>query len=316
MMAGIDRRTAVAAFVFALLALVPVYAGLFKEPFYVTLFARVMVFAIAAVSLDLILGYGGMVSFGHAAYLGVGAYAVGILAHHGVVNGPLQWGIAVAASAATALAIGAISLRTSGMYFIMITLAFAQMLYFLAISLKAYGGDDGLPIAQRSDFGVVDLKNDVTLYYAIWFVLLVSLAAGRRLVGSRFGMVVRGSQANDRRMAAIGFPTYRYRLAAFVMSGTLCGLAGVLLATLTNFVSPSYMGWARSGELIVMVVLGGMGTLIGPVLGAAALLILEEVLASWTVHWMLILGPVLIAVVLTSRRGILRWLEGAGDGRR
>jgi branched-chain amino acid transport system permease protein len=295
---------------FILLGLVPVYSGLFDQPFYLTLFARVMIFALAAVSLDLVLGFGGLVSFGHAAYLGVGAYAVGILAFHGVESALIQWCVAILASAAVALFIGAISLRTSGMYFIMITLAFAQMLFYLAVSLKAYGGDDGLPIARRGALGPIDLKNDVQLYYLILFLLGLTLALAHRVVASRFGRVLEGAKWNERRTVALGIAPYRYRLVAFVLSGTVCGLAGALLATLTSFVSPSYMAWTRSGEIIVMVVLGGMATLTGPIVGAVVLLILEEVLATLTIHWMLILGPILVLVVLFARRGLWGWIAG------
>jgi branched-chain amino acid transport system permease protein len=306
----LDRPRLAILVVFALLAAVPVYSGLFDQPFYLTLFARVMIFALAAVSLDLVLGFGGMVSFGHAAYLGVGAYAVGILAYHGVDSAAVQWSVAILASAAVALFIGSVSLRTSGMYFIMITLAFAQMLFYLAVSLKAYGGDDGLPISRRGTLGPIDLRNDVQLYYLILFILALVLYLGHRVVGSRFGRALEGAKWNERRAVALGIAPYRYRLVAFVLSGTVCGLAGALLATLTTFVSPSYMAWTRSGEIIVMVVLGGMATLAGPIVGAAVLLVLEEVLATLTIHWMLILGPVLVLVALFARRGLWGWIAG------
>jgi len=306
----LDRRLVATLALFALFALVPVYAGLFQQPFYVSLFARIMIFALAALSLDLVLGFGGLVSFGHAAYLGLGAYAVGILSSHGVESTPLQILVALGVSAVAALLIGAISLRTSGIYFIMITLAFAQMLFYLAVSLKAYGGDDGLPIAGRGRLGPIDLASDVQLYYLILAVLAAALYGLHRLVRSRFGRALEGAKWSERRMQAIGIAPYRYRLVAFVLSGTLCGLAGALLALLTNFVSPSYMAWTRSGEIIVMVVLGGMSTLVGPVAGALALLVLEEILAGFTIHWMLILGPILIAVVLFARRGLWGWVVG------
>lgn len=306
----LDRRLVAILALFGLFALVPAYAAVFQQPFYVSLFARIMIFAIAALSLDLVLGFGGLVSFGHAAYLGLGAYAVGILASHGVDSAPLQFLVALGVSAVAALLIGAISLRTSGIYFIMITLAFAQMLFYLAVSLKAYGGDDGLPIAGRGRLGPIDLASDVQLYYLILAVLAAALYGLHRLVRSRFGRALEGAKWSERRMEAIGIAPYRYRLVAFVLSGTLCGLAGALLALLTSFVSPSYMAWTRSGEIIVMVVLGGMSTLFGPVAGALALLVLEEVLAGFTIHWMLILGPILIAVVLFARRGLWGWIAG------
>jgi branched-chain amino acid transport system permease protein len=268
---------------------------------------RVMIFAIAAVSLDLILGYGGMVSFGHAAYLGIGAYAVGIPAFYGIHNGYLQWAIAVLASAAAALVIGTVSLRTSGVYFIMITLAFAQMLYYLGNSVEEYGGDDGMRLAARSRFAsLVDLRDGITFYYVVLALLVASLAFGHRLIHSRFGMVIRGARSNEARMRAIGFSTFRYRLAAFVIAGAMCGLAGALLVNHTEYVTPEFMHWTRSGDIMFMVILGGMGTLGGPVLGAVVLRLLEDLLLpAWTEHWQAILGPFLVLVVLFAKRGLV-----------
>jgi branched-chain amino acid transport system permease protein len=299
------------------LALLPPVASMLGEGFYVDVFTRIMIFAIAALSLDLILGYGGMVSFGHAAYLGIGAYAVGVLAFYGVHNGFIQFGIAILASAVMALFIGFVSLRTSGIYFIMITLAFAQMIYFLSISLNTYGGDNGLNIDRPSDFvHGLDLSNANTLYYAVLVVLMSFLALGRRLVNSRFGMVIRGAKSNERRMAAIGFPTLRYKLTAFVISGAMCGVAGALLANQDLFVSPSIMQWTRSGEILMMVILGGMGTLVGPILGAIAFLALETGLSNLTGHWQAIMGPILVLVVLFARAGIFGLLSRPTERRR
>jgi branched-chain amino acid transport system permease protein len=206
------------------------------------------------------MGYGGMVSFGHAAYLGIGGYAVGILAKEGVGSGLVQWPVAIAVSALYALVVGALSLRTRGVYFIMITLAFAQMIYYVAIGLDRYGGDDGLTIYRRSQFGgVIDLNNKTLFYYLCFALLLASIYLVARIVNSRFGLVIQGARSNDRRMRAIGFPTFRYKLVCFVIAGALCGLAGALLANQTNFISPALMHWTRSGDLIVMAVLGGLG---------------------------------------------------------
>ncbi len=288
----------------ALLVLVPPIAAVLDEPFYPTLFARIMIFAIAAVSLDLILGYGGMVSFGHAAYLGIGGYAVAILSFYGIDHGFLQFAVAVVASASIALVIGAICLRTTGVYFIMITLAFTQMLFFFGISIEEYGGDDGLN-TNRSEFvDALDLGDDTVLYYFILVVMIFCVYVARRIVRSRFGMVVQGARSNEQRMQAIGFPTFRYKLTAFVIAGTMCGVAGALLANLTEFVTPEYMNWFRSGEIMVMVLMGGMGTLFGPLFGAAAFLLLEEVLSSLTENWMIIFGPLLVILVLFARNGI------------
>ena len=299
------RRVAIGAGVLAL-ALVPPLAAWLDASFYVVLFTRIVIFAIAAVSLDLILGYGGMVSFGHAAYLGIGSYAMGILSTYGITNGFVHFGVAIGAAAAIALIIGFVSLRTSGVHFIMITLAFSQMIYFLSESLNQFGGDNGLNIPDHSSFGgLIDLDNATTLYYLAFGCLLMCLWFGGRLVESRFGMVVRGAKSNDRRMAALGFSTFRYRLTAFVLAGAMGGLAGVLLANQTLFLSPSIMHWTRSGEIMMMVILGGMGTLCGPVAGAAVYLVLENVLSGLTSHWQAILGPVLVVIVLFRKGGIL-----------
>ena len=299
----------------AALALVPPVAVVLDAPFYVGLFARVMIFAIAALSLDFLLGYGGLVSFGHAAYLGIGGYAVGILSYHGVSNGFAHFAVALAAAAAAAAAIGFVSLRTSGVYFIMITLAFGQMVYFLGVSLHQYGGDDGLNIARHSEFGgPVDLADPTVFYYLVFGVLALLLLLGRRAVRSRFGTVLRGVRSNERRMIALGFPTFRYKLAAFVIAGAVCGLAGALFANLTLFVSPSIMHWTRSGEIMMMVILGGIGTLVGPVIGAGVYLLLEGILSRWTEHWQAVLGPLLIAVVLFSKSGLLGLLRAGRDG--
>ena len=301
----------------AALAAVPPVTTLLGAPFYVDLMARIMIFAIAAVSLNLILGFGGMVSFGHAAFLGLGAYAVGLLVANGVTNGYVHLAVVVAAAAPTAFVIGAVCLRTSGLYFIMITLAFAQLLYFMGVGLKQYGGDDGFAFRGRSAFGAwLPLDNDVTLYYLIWAVLALSLLLVQRIVASRFGMALRGVRANERRMRSLGLATYRYRLAAFVIAGVLCAVAGALLANLTQFVSPAYMHWTRSGELLIMVIMGGMGSVFGPVLGATAYLLLEEILSSLTEHWQAILGPILIVIVLAGRNiaGSLRPRADAPEG--
>lgn len=308
----ISRRTIVLAAGCLVLALVPPVAALTNQPFYLDLFRRMMIFAIAAVSLDLILGYGGMVSFGHAAYLGIGAYAVGIPAYHGIENGPLQWTLAVGVSAAVALVIGAISLRTSGVAFIMITLAFAQMLYYLGISLETYGGDNGMRLASRSRFGgPIDLRQPAVFYYVVLAILIALLALGRRLVDSRFGMVIRAAKSNEARARAIGFSPFRYKLTAFAIAGGVGGLAGALLANQTEYLTPDFMHWTRSGEIMFMVILGGMGTLFGPVVGAVALLLLEDVLSALTEHWQIILGPILVLVVLFAKRGLFGLLVGA-----
>jgi branched-chain amino acid transport system permease protein len=304
-------RTWVGIVLLGALALVPVYAHLFQQTFYITLFTRILIFAIAALGLNLILGYGAMVSFGHALYIGIGAYAVGILSFHGVTNGWLHLLAGLAAGTLVALVVGWVCLRTEGVAFIMITLAFAQMFYFLSVSLKLYGGDDGLTIAARSNFGWLDLSNNTIFYYTVFAVLLAIVFCIGRVVESRFGFVLRGCRSNERRMKALGFPTLRYRLVAYLISALICVIAGVMLANLTRFASPSYMQWQASGDLIVMIVLGGMGTLLGPVAGATGLLVLEEVLSEWTQHWMAILGPLIVLLVVFSSRGIYGLVDAA-----
>jgi branched-chain amino acid transport system permease protein len=297
------------------LVLLPVYAELTGSRFLLTLFTRIVILALAAVSLNLILGYGGMMSFGHAAYLGIGGYAVGMLAFEGITSGFVQWPVALLVSAFFAFVIGALSLRTRGVYFIMITLAFAQMAYYIVAGLARYGGDDGLTIEKRSQFiAPINLSNKVQFYYICLVLLCGAIYLVWRLVNSRFGMALQGARSNDTRMRAIGFPTYRYKLIGFVIAGTLCGLAGALLANHTDFVSPAMMYWTRSGDLIIMVVLGGMGSTFGPLFGAVALLVLEEVLSGITEYWQIILGPLLLLVVLFARGGIDGLLGKAHHG--
>lgn len=298
------------------LASVPVVSALLNQPFYMTFFLRIMIYALAALSLNIILGYGGLVAFGHALYIGIGAYSVGILVSVGVTNGWIHLSTAVILSLAVALLTGAISLRVTGIHFIMITLAFAQMFFFLAISLKQFGGDEGMTIPVLSNFGLVDLGRKSVFYYTVFFILLFSLYFSWRLINSRFGMVLRGSKGNDRRMNALGFPTFRYRLAAYSISAVMCSLAGILLANLTGFASPDYMAWSLSGELIVMVVLGGIGTLMGPVVGAMALLLLEEALTLFTDHRMIVLGPLIVFTAIIAKRGIVGLFAASGDEHR
>ncbi len=287
------------------LALVPILADVFADPFLLTLFTRIVIMSIAAVSLNLILGYGGLVSFGHAAYIGIGGYTVGILAFHGVHAAWIQWPLAVIISGLVAAIIGLLSLRTKGIFFIMITLALAQLVYYLGNGAFAYGGDDGLTIMKRSDFGgLINLDDRPSFYWLCWVLLAATLFLCQRVVNSRFGLVLQGAKSNDRRMATIGFPVFRYRLTAFILAGMACGLAGVLTATFTNFISPAMMHWSRSGDLIVMVVLGGMGTLFGPLFGTVSFLLLEEILSGWTEYWKIVFGPILVLVVIFARGGI------------
>ena len=297
-----------------LLLLVPLLAGIVGNNYPITVMTRIVILATAAVSLNIILGYGGLVSLGHAAFLGVGGYTVAVMASHSVVSGLLQWPVAIAASALAALVIGALSLRTRGVYFIMVTLAFAQMVYFVSIGLDAYGGEDGLILSRRSQFGdLLRLSNRTLFYYLCLAVLFAAMALVARLARSRFGMVLRGAAMNERRMRALGFPVYRYQLAAFVIAGTLSGLAGILLANHTEFVSPSMMHWTRSADLIIMVVLGGMGTAIGPLLGALGFMLAEEALSNITTYWQLIFGPLVLIFVRFIGTGLAGLIPGSAD---
>jgi branched-chain amino acid transport system permease protein len=276
--------------------------------YYLSLASRVLVYAIAATSLNLVLGYGGLVSFGHAAFVGLGAYVTAILISEGVPSGSVHLLATVGISALVALVIGAISLRTRGVYFIMITLAFAQMLFYLANSIKAYGGDEGLNIRTRSQFGFdgfgLDLKNDHVFYYVALAALVLAMLALARFVPSRFGRAVQALRDDDVRAEALGFPTYRYKLIVFVIAGVCGGIAGALYVNLTGYVSPNLLNWTLSGTLMVMVILGGVASVWGGLAGAAALLLLQETLSAYTPHWEFWTGWVLLAVVLFARRGL------------
>lgn len=286
-------------------AALPWVAAALDQAYYIGLVRRVMIFAIAAASLNFIMGFGGMVSLGHAAFVGLGAYTVAIAMAHGLTSAWLAWPLAMLVAAAFGLAIGAISLRTRGVYFIMITLAFAQMLYYLAVGLKQYGGEDGLNLPARSQIGFgLDLGHEPTLYWVVLTLLAVVMLALNRVVDARFGRVLLGIRENEARMEAIGYPTFRYRLVAFTLAGALAGLAGALIANHNLFVSPAAMHWTQSATLVVMVLLGGIGYRYGGLLGAAALLLLEEFLAALTDYWHLPLGLILLAIVFFAPRGI------------
>jgi len=289
----------------ALFALLPPAAAVFVGNYTLLLAERATILAIAALSLELLVGTGGLLSFGHAAFLGIGAYSAGVLASHGLGTLSLALPAALAASGLFALITGAVAVRTRGVYFIMITLAFGQMAYFIAGSLAPYGGDDGLTFPSRTRVAGIPLfDSELAFFYATVASLAAACFAVHRLVGSRFGRVLRGLTDSEMRMQALGFAPYPYRLTLYVIAGTLCGLAGFLLGNQAEFVSPAYMHWQRSGELILMVLLGGTGTLYGPILGALAFSLLEEVLSRLTEHWKAILGLLLILLVLFANGGI------------
>ena len=298
------------AAILLLLAPAPFIFEWINQPFYLDLLSRALILAIAVVSLNLILGFGGMISLGHAAYIGIGAYCVGIPSYYDYYNGWLHLALALSVSASFALVTGAISLRTKGVYFIMITMAFSQMVYFTFLSLEEYGADDGLVIYSRSEFPEwLTMDGGTSLYYWIFALLLLSLFFVHRLVYSRFGRVIVGSKFNEQRMQALGFDTYRYRLVCYVISAMICSLAGMLLGNFTGFISPDMIGWARSGELIFMVIIGGAGTFFGPLVGTIVFVLLEEFLSLITVYWHLIFGIMLVALVLFGKGGIHGWLS-------
>ena len=319
-MAETPRQLAVLAVALVLLVALPAIATAIARPDLITLGSQIAIMALAAAGLDLLMGRTGLPSFGHAAWLGLGGYTVAILAVHAadgslpgwVTQAWFAWPAAILIPAALALVIGALCLRTTGISFIMITLAFAQMFFFLFIALKAYGGDDGLSMRRRNALPGIAPRDDVAFYYVCLAALVLVLLLLRRLAASRFGLVLDGIRQNERRMIAIGLSPFPYKLAAFVLSAAIGGLAGALHVNLFRFASPDLLHWTMSGELMVMVVLGGLGSLWGAVFGAAALVILHSVLAQWTEHWQIVLGPILVAVVLLARRGI--W--GAVGGRR
>jgi branched-chain amino acid transport system permease protein len=306
----------------SVLVLFPLVMQAMDALFYVSLASRILIYAIAATGLNLALGYGGMVSFGHAAFFGAGAYVVGILAVEGVRSAWLAWPAGIAGAAAAAALIGALSLRTRGVYFIMITLAFAQMIYYVFVSLKSYGGDDGLPMPGRSTVGgEVSLANDVVWYYVVLALLALVLYLLHRLARSRFGRVIEAIRDNEARAEAIGFPVYRYKLLCFVISGAAAGLAGVLIANQSSYVGPSVLHWIQSGTLMIMVILGGIGRLWGGVIGAVVLLALEHLITDYRIDWLAAIAPnyqehaglgvgvVLLAIVLFAPQGIAGLLE-------
>lgn len=293
--------------------LVPLYASVAGDGYILILFGRVLVFALAAVGLNFALGYGGMVSLGHAMYIGVGAYGVGILSHHGMDSGLLHLAVVVLATLLLSIPVGLIALRTEGIAFIMITLAFAQMLFFVAVGLREYGGDEGLSIANLSNFGALT-GNKTALYLSLLATLGLSLWVFKRVVHSRFGLILRATKINERRVRAVGTAPLGYRLVGYMLSAQLCALAGYFLANLTAFASPAYMAWTISGELIVMVLLGGTGTLMGPVVGAAAFLLLEEGLKAVTENWMAIMGPIIVLIVLFLKDGLWGLVSDKAQG--
>jgi branched-chain amino acid transport system permease protein len=321
----LNRENLVNALLALALLAAPLVAVMLDEPFYVSLASRVAILALAGVGLNLALGSGGMVSFGHAAFFGLGGYVAGIAALHAFegsafLTWPVEiggsesmiviWLVALAVTALVALVLGAISLRTSGVYFIMITLAFAQMIYYFAISLPTYGGEDGLSIYLRSGLPLIDAEDPLTFFLVCYGLLLAAIFFTHRLVGARFGAALLCARMNPGRLATLGIAPFPVKLTAFTLSAMITGLAGALFAELNGFVSPAMLSWHRSGEIMIFVILGGVGRLFGPVAGAALFILLESFIGGWTDRWQLVLGLILLAVVLFARGGVIGLLAG------
>jgi branched-chain amino acid transport system permease protein len=302
-----DLRVWIGGFILLLFGLVPLYAWSTGDIYVLTYAGRILVFALGALGLNLVLGFGGMASLGHAMYLGFGAYAVGILSSLGIANGWLHLLTALGATFLIAVPVGWVALRTRGMAFIMITLAFAQLFFYVFVSLRMFGGDEGLSLTELSDFGVLT-GNRYAIYLSLFTTVVLVLWFIHRLVNSRFGLVLKATRFNASRVNALGTHAQPYRLVAYVISAEICALAGYFMANLTGFVSPSLMSWLISAELMVMVLLGGTGTVFGPIVGAAGLLLVEDGLKLITHHWQLILGPLIVLMVIGLRRGLWGFL--------
>jgi len=307
------------------LLLVPLMAWKMDEPFLITLATKVTILALAGVGLNIALGLGGLVSLGHAAFFGIGGYAMGILASHaqnyeplfswpflfeGSNQMPLIWLVAVLASAAAALVIGALSLRTSGVYFIMITLAFGQMLYYFTISWSSYGGEDGLSIWVRNEMPGVNTLDPIQFFAVTFVILCLTLWFAARVAQSAFGLALSAARQSEERVETVGLAPFKLRLIAFVISGAITGLAGALFADLNRFVSPTMLSWHTSGEIMIFVILGGVGRLYGPVVGAAVYILLEHLLGGISEYWQIFLGLLLLGMVLFARGGLIGALLG------
>ena len=319
-----NRKYLIVGLIFLILLLVPFIADMTSNSFITNMATRFVIYALAAVSLDLVLGYGAMISFGHAAFFGIGGYVVAILGFHmdlgetifgwaGSNSALIVWPLAMLLAALIGLVMGFLSLRTSGVQFIMITLAFAQMLYFVLVGLVLYGGDDGLSVSVRNVIPGLDVENATAFYYVCLVLMTVWVWICRRIVNSPFGMALRGFKQNERRNINLGYAPMRYKLTAFVISAAGTGLAGALWANYALYASPDMAAWLKSGEFMAMIVLGGMGSIFGPILGAAVYLGLEQTLTAWTENWMLFLGPILVLVILYAKRGLFGWLAGSSS---
>ncbi|MDC1209399.1 branched-chain amino acid ABC transporter permease [Pseudomonadota bacterium] len=306
--------------VFLLLLSIPAIGIIFNEPYYITLATKVIILGIAGVGLNLALGYGGLISFGHAAFFGIGGYVAAIMSYHALneellfeiplaISGSSEmliiWPLAIVISAFFSLLIGLLSLRTSGVYFIMITLAFAQMLYYFSISWPSYGGEDGLSMHMRNTLPFINTMNPLNFFLIClaWFFIAIFITS--KLINSPYGMALQATKQNEERVKSVGIETFKVKLIVFVFSGAITGLAGSLYADLNRFVSPSMLNWHTSGEIMVFVILGGIARLYGPLLGAAFFIILEQTLGLYTENWQFWLGLILILEIIFARSGIM-----------
>ena len=306
--------------VFLLLLIIPAIGIIFNEPYYITLATKVIILGIAGIGLNLALGYGGLISFGHAAFFGIGGYVAAIMSYHALneellfeiplaISGSSEmliiWPLAIVISAFFSLLIGLLSLRTSGVYFIMITLAFAQMLYYFSISWPSYGGEDGLSMHMRNTLPFINTMNPLNFFLIclVWFFIAIFITS--KLISSPYGMALQATKQNEERVKSVGIETFKVKLIVFIFSGAITGLAGSLYADLNRFVSPSMLNWHTSGEIMVFVILGGIARLYGPLLGAAFFIILEQTLGLYTENWQFWLGLILILEILFARSGIM-----------
>ncbi len=302
--------------ILVLFAIFPIFTNILDLPFWNDVVMRIMLLGMAAMGLNIVFGFGGMVSFGHAAFMGIGAYCAGISQYYGIDNGWYQLLLSVLICGVLGVVIGFLALRTSGIYFIMITLAFAQMLYFFVVSLEQFGGDDGL-IMDRSDFIFIDLYEPLRLYYLIFFTLAIVSTMLMLLIRSRFGVILQAIKSNENRVEAMGLNPLKFKITGYVISAIICGISGCLFASWQEFVSPDIMHWTRSGDLMIIIILGGLTYLAGPLVGAIVFLLLEEFLPdllhiifpSIAENWMVIFGPLLIVVVLFGKGGLMGVLD-------
>jgi branched-chain amino acid transport system permease protein len=300
-----SRRTLLYLALIALALAVPL-AG---NTYYTRFATQIAMYGMAAVSVDLLLGYAGLITFGQAAFFGVGAYVTGILSVAGIQDALIVWPAAILGAMLFAVVIGALALRTEGFQFIMVTLAFAQMIYYFWLSLRQFGGENGFSIPARNTMGPIGIESHVTFYYVALALLIAVVFLSLRLVNSQFGMVIQGIRDNERRVAAIGLPPFRYKLVLFCLAGAISGLAGALMANHTSHVSTELLSWQQSGNFLGMVILGSSGTIIGPIFGAAVFVFFQQVVSDWSQHWLFFFGLLIVVRILVFKGNVLKFLS-------